>query len=118
MLNKLPIGSTIYISGKMSGLPCFNFKNFFYWQVMLEKSGYKVVNPAEIDCLKMIGGWRYSEDQWEAVIEEDCEIIRSDRVDAVFVIGRDYVSSAGAHREIMAAADADKPVYYENDQRS
>ena len=117
-LNKLPYGSCLYISGKMSGLPCFNFKYVFHWQVVLEKSGYKVINPAELDCLKMFDGWKYSEDQWDSIVEEDCDIIRSDKVDAVFVIGKDYVTSGGAHREITAALEAGKDVYYENDQRS
>jgi hypothetical protein len=115
MKDKLPYGSVIYVSGPMTGLPCFNFKSFFYWQVMLEKSGYKVINPAEQDCLKMLNeGWQYSPDKWEEVIEEDCQLIR-DEADAVFVMDG-YITSEGAHREISTAVEAGKPVFYETEQ--
>jgi hypothetical protein len=117
MIDKLPQGSTIYVSGKMTGVHCFNFKNFFYWQVVLERSGYRVINPAEIDCLRMLNeGWVYSPDKWEEIIAEDCELIKS-KADAVFVMDG-YITSEGAHKEIAAAIESGKMVFYETDKRS
>ena len=44
---------TIYISGPMTGMDDYNFKVFFHRQVELEKEGWRVLNPAEIDLRKM-----------------------------------------------------------------
>lgn len=112
----LPIGSIIYISGPMTGYHCFNFPRFFYWQVVLERSGYAVLNPAEIDCQRMLEGWRYTDDQWDALLEEDCRLIR-ENADAVFVL-KGHEKSKGAHKEIAEALKHHKPVFYETDRRS
>jgi len=111
-------GSVIYISGPMSAFKnqCYNFKHFFYWQVVLERAGYAVLNPAEIDCLKLLKGWVYTDDQWDALLEEDCRLIR-ENADAVFVLDH-HEASKGARREIAEAVKYSKPVFYEEDQRS
>jgi len=106
-------GSTIYIAGPMSGIHCFNFKLFFYWQVRLEREGYTVINPAEIDCVKMFDGWQYSPDQWEAVLQEDCELIRT-KADAVFAMSG-WTASKGAMREVGTAVENGISVYHEID---
>lgn len=109
----LPTNSIIYISGPMTGHRAFNFKNFFHWQVVLERAGYIVINPAEIDTLKLFDGWQYTEDQWEELIEEDCRLIR-EHADAVFVL-KGYEGSRGATREIAEALRYTKPCFYENE---
>ena len=102
---------TVYISGPMSGLPCFNFPNFFYWQRRLEKTGWKVINTALIDCMKMLDGWRYTEDQWEEIVTEDCRLIREE-ADAIFVLDG-HKDSVGAKREIAEAEKKGLDIYWE-----
>lgn len=110
-LSGLRPGSKVYLSGPMSGIHCYNFKSFFYWQVVLENSGYEVINPAEIDTLKLFEGWKYSEDQWEEIIQEDCRLVREES-DAIFCM-EGWSASKGALCEIEAAEDSGKPIYYE-----
>lgn len=115
-MENLAPGSTIYIAGKMRGEHCFNFKNFFFWQVMLENGGYKVLNPAEHDCMKWINeGWIFDESQYEEVLAYDFELIEN-QADALFVL-EGWLDSEGAKREIEHAKECGKPVYYQEDIR-
>ena len=110
----LPYGSTIYLSGPMTDEFCFNFENFFHWAYVFRQSGYQVINPAEIDCLKMFDGWKYEPCMWEEVIFEDCKLI-TDSADAIFVL-KGWEDSRGVARELCAAQMAGKPVYWEEDR--
>ena len=71
---------TIYIAGKMSGLPDYNRKLFFETEEMLRGRGWRVLNPAKIgdlpgeelcwpinramidgaDAIYLLEGWEYS----------------------------------------------------------
>lgn len=102
---------TIYIAGPMRGYKCFNFANFFYWQVVLEKAGYKVANPAEHDVDKMLSGWVYNEDQYSAVLLYDIQLIK-ERVDAVFSL-KNADQSPGARAEIGFATAIGLDTYAE-----
>ena len=115
MIPKLECGSTIYISGAMRGQYCYQFKNFFYWQVVFERSGYVVINPAEIDAVKMIDGWVFTESQYEDVMAADLLLIES-KADAVFVL-KEHKTSEGALREIARAEKCGIPVFYEEMQK-
>ena len=111
-MDNLGYGKTIYIAGPMGDIHCHNFKRFFYWQAMLENSGYKVINPAEQDCLRWIDyGWIYTDDQYESVMKYDLIMIRL-VADAVFAL-KGWEDSPGATREIGLAINLGKPVYYE-----
>lgn len=108
----MEIGSTGYICGKMRGLPCYNFKNFFHWQVVLERSGYFVINPAQNDCEKSLNStWHFTEDQYEDILAEDFKLIEG--VDFVFVL-EGWESSEGANREIEHAEKHNIPIFYED----
>ena len=109
----MEIGTTVYISGAMRGRYCMNFENFFYWARVLRRSGYKVINPAEMDCLKMMDGWVFSDDKWREVLDDDLEIIR-ERADWMFVLS-DSEESEGSIEEIaeMNKKGADL-VFYED----
>ena len=102
---------SIYIAGKMSGIECFNFERFFYHAHRLKLEGFEVFNPAQIDCEKMLDGWQYTADQYEAVLAHDLEIIRT-QVDAVYML-RGWEDSPGATRERALALELGKPVVYE-----
>jgi nucleoside 2-deoxyribosyltransferase len=112
-MDNLGYGATIYVAGPMRLHHCYNFKRFFYHQVMLENSGYKVINPAELDCLRWINdGWIFSEDQYEVVMAIDLALIEHS-ADAVFAL-KGWEDSPGATREIGLAINLGKPVYYED----
>jgi len=134
-MDNLGYGKTIYIAGQMRGHHCYNFKWFFYWQVMLENSGYKVINPAELDCLRWISEsgffhttkWKllcrlrallssmrriFSGDLYESVMAIDLALIEHS-ADAVFAL-KGWEDSPGATREIGLAINLGKPVYYED----
>lgn len=104
---------TVYICGPMTGLKCFNFKEFFYWQGVLELEGYRVLNPAEHDLEKMFDGWRYSEDQYEEVLQYDLNLIEQE-ADCLFVL-KGWKSSSGAGREIKLATDLGLPILLQED---
>ena len=106
----IPFGSKGYLSGPMTGVEDYNMPMFFYWQVKLEKSGYRIDNPALYDLRKMRTGWVYSEDQWDSIIAEDCEILKG--CDFVFVLNG-WQDSPGALIEIECARREGIPVYYE-----
>ena len=105
-------GEVIYIAGKMRGLPCYNFKNFFYYQVEFERSGYTVINPAEMDCLRWLAGEYIGDDDYECLLDLDCKIIREE-VDILFVL-KGWETSEGAKREIEEAEKKGILVAYED----
>ena len=111
----MELGKTCYISGPMRDQHCFNFKRFFYWQVLMENSGYRVVNPAELDCLKMFAGWKFTEDQWRGILNKDLAIIRA-RVHFMFML-RGWEDSEGANEERNLALELGLPVYYEDKEK-
>ena len=106
----MSFGDCVYIAGPMRGYPCYNFKNFFYWQVFWEKSGYLVINPAEIDCKRALySEWHFTEDQYDEILAEDIEILLAN-ADFVFMLDG-WDGSVGAKREKAAAEAAGIPVY-------
>lgn len=48
----------IYISGPMTGLPDYNYPEFFRVAELLESKGYKVINPAKIGVRE---GWNWKD---------------------------------------------------------
>ena len=103
----------IYIAGKMRGEPCYNFERFFYHAHRLRLQGFDPINPAEHDVLKMFDGWRYTDDQYESVIEYDLELIRN-KADAIFMMDG-WRESPGAKREYQCAQEKGIPIMYEEE---
>lgn len=104
----------LYLSGPMTGLPCYNFPAFFYWEVVLSNRGHKVINPARIDCERMLGGWTYSEDQYDEILEEDLRLIRQE-AEGVFMLNG-WEESEGALMEINEARDKGIPIMFEEEE--
>ena len=102
----------IYISGPMTGVDDYNYPQSFKWQVLLEDAGHTVENPAMHDIQRIKKGWRYKPEMREELIAEDCELIKSDKVDAIFLL-KGYSNSYGARREHDAANYKSKRVFYE-----
>jgi hypothetical protein len=110
------MSKTGYIAGPMSGLHALNFKNFFYWQVALENSGYKIINPAEIDTVNWLrDGYDPSKSYWEECLKVDLELIESD-ADFIFVLDG-WEDSKGAKLEIKKAKALGLEVYYEGENK-
>jgi hypothetical protein len=112
-LPNLSKGASVYVCGPMTGIHCYNFPQFFYWATVLELSGYKALNPAEIDLVKMFEGWRYSEDQWEEVLAADLELIQND-AQALFVL-KGWQDSKGANLEIDKAKELGLAIFFEEE---
>jgi len=110
-------GSTAYIAGPMSirKNDCYNFHMFFYWQVTLERSGYTVINPAEMDCRKALySEWYPKAEEYEEILSGDLKMI-AERADWLFVL-KGWEDSPGAKREIKKAEELGIPVFYEGEK--
>lgn len=46
------MAKVVYLAGPMSGIPYFNFPQFFAYQALLECKGYQVWSPAQNDIGK------------------------------------------------------------------
>ena len=109
-------GDCSYIAAPMRGHDCFNFAQFFHWQVKLEKNGYLVINPAREHCKRWIEtGWVFNEEDYEAVLEYDCKLIR-ENADCLFML-KGWELSTGAKREREYAKSCGIPVYYETERK-
>ena len=113
-MDNLPVGSTIYIAGPMRGHACYNFERFFYFASFLKQGGYKVINPAQIDCEKMLGGWVYTDEQYPNILLADLNLIKD--VDALFML-KGWEKSPGAKAEHALASAIGKGIYYESDKK-
>lgn len=109
------VGSTVYIAGPMRAFrnDCYNFVSFFHWQHVLEQSGYVVINPAYLDCMKALySEWHFTDDKYDAIMTEDLELISS-QADWLFAL-KGWELSEGAMREIDHAKRIGIPVFYED----
>jgi hypothetical protein len=95
----------------MSGKPCYNFEEFFYWARVLRAEGLEIVNPAQMDAERMFTGWKYSPDQYEAILAKDLKIIEKD-ADMIFMLNG-WEDSTGANVEFNKAMELGIPVGYE-----
>ena len=119
MIKNIPYGSIIYLCGKMRGEPCLGYAKFFYWQVVLEKSGYKVINPSAMDVERMLTtGYVIDQDDIHAiglvVLDDLQKVFESD---AVFVIGDNWEESTFAPVEIAFARGVGKLVVFESEHK-
>ena len=105
------MGRSIYIAGRMSGLPNNGYDAFNRKATQLRAAGWIVVNPAEMDL--------------EAGLDPDREFTRFDymqaarrdlaavkQVDAIYM-PHDYEQSPGACWEWSYAKELGLDVYYE-----
>lgn len=83
---------TIYIAGKMSGLPGYGYRNFMKAEKRLVSAGYKVVNPARLNT---------AGDNWEKCLRNDLfHIVKKCSGMAVL---RNWRHSKGARLEVATA---------------
>ena len=107
-MTHLPPGSKVYIAAPMRGHHLFNFQTFFFHAHWLEHSGYEPLNPAAFDLERMMGGWVFSEDKYEEVLEFDLKVIE-ECADVVLLLAG-WEKSEGAKREKARAEELGIPV--------
>lgn len=90
----------LYLSGKMTGLPDFNFPKFHEYALILRRRGHQVTNPAEnFDGRMDLPRWMYLRLAYEQV----------PMCDAVAVMPG-WGGSMGAWGEIRIARDVNIPI--------
>lgn len=108
--NKIPTKDIhkVYICGKMSGLPEYNYPRFNQVASELRLKGYFVENPAEVQVENAV--W-HKEWEWHDYMK--AAIQQLIRCDAIYVLNG-YETSKGANIEIQLAKDLGINVYYES----
>ena len=110
----------LYLAGKMSGEPQFNFPLFDRTAEALRRRGYEIVSPAELDDPETRAAALASPDgngdgsangeTWGDFLARDVKIV-ADEVDGVVVMYK-WERSRGARLETFVATLCGKPVYY------
>jgi nucleoside 2-deoxyribosyltransferase len=113
----VPKGSYVYIAGPMTAFKdqCYNFERFFYWAAILRASGYIPINPAEMDCERMLAGEVYDPAQYREILDNDLKEIR-DKAAAIFNL-EDWEQSPGAIEENEEAQEKGIPYFNEVDYK-
>ena len=106
-------GMTVYVSGKMRGVPDYNRWSFGHWARRLNEAGFKAVNPMEIgDSIASPEEIDASPELVEKVLEADIAALR--KCDAIFML-RGWETSEGARKELGVALEMGVPVVQEQD---
>lgn len=105
-----PTQGKIYIAGPMRGYKAYNYKEFFVAQDRLEKAGWKVVNPAELDAERYGAGQVFN--IRSVLIEDMKEIIVRDCT-AIFML-EGFDKSDGARAEMFTARAIGLKVFFQS----
>jgi hypothetical protein len=89
----------------MSGLPEYNFPQFFFWEKYWQKRGFKVINPAR----KFFG---YTGFPWWFYIICDIAILHFANITHIFML-QGWKQSTGAQIEILVAKKLNAKILYE-----
>lgn len=110
----------VYLAGPMSGIPQFNFPEFFRVAELLREHGYDVVSPAELDDQEDAGAAMSSVDgdpakakrTWGDFLARDVKIIADTGIEGiVFLPG--WQSSKGARLEAFVALQCGLSKFFE-----
>ena len=94
----------IYISGKMTGLPDFNFPAFHAEATRLRALGHEVINPAELNP--------DTDATWHECMRRDLAALLT--CDALAMLDG-WQDSAGAHLEMHVAHRVGMPILFANE---
>lgn len=84
---------TLYVAGPMSGLPEWNFPAFFAAQEILERRGFRVLNPARHPAVEG--------ESWESCLRRDLpDVLRADGL----ALLDGWWASRGARLEVQVAS--------------
>lgn len=92
---------TVYISGKMTGLPDYNRSGFEKIELTLTLLGYNAINPLKLFCIT-------EKKRYKEYLRKDLTVML--QCDAVFVMDN-WKNSKGAIIEVVNAWMFDLPVY-------
>lgn len=95
-------GKVIYISGPMTGLPEYNYPEFFRVQKLIEEQGDVAINPANTGVQE---GW-----EWKQYLTKDLIDLLQGDVDSVVVL-EGWENSKGARLEVHVAKELEIPIY-------
>ena len=104
---------TIYIAGKMTGVPLFNFPAFDAARDVLEAEGWKVISPADLDRevgFDPLNETFVSKDFLDRAMRRDIEALLT--CDAIYML-EGWETSTGAKAELALANWRHIPVFYE-----
>lgn len=109
------MGKACYVAGPMRGYELFNFPAFDEAQERIEKLGWKVYSPAQMDRAKGFDPAKHSDEEWAEffpggkgeVIGRDIGAIR--RSDAIILLPG-WQASTGVKVELAYAQFMDKDV--------
>lgn len=93
----------IYISGRMTGLPNYNYPAFHAAEAALRKLGHNPINPARVNFPAEIS--------YEEMMEIDLAIIAT-TADAILLLDQWYLST-GAKREYRLAIKLGLVIYHD-----
>ena len=108
---------TVYVCGKMRGVPQYNFPAFYQAAAMLRLWGHTPVNPAEMDVAD--GHAHYNHNSGDVILENSFTMERAlrrdfeailDRCDAVVMLPG-WTASEGAQKEVAFAISVGIPVF-------
>jgi hypothetical protein len=99
---------TVYVSGKMRGLPEFGFPLFDHATKILKRKRWKVLSPADMD--RAIGFDEKSAEGYDfdvaGALKRDFLAILQE-CDGIVMIKQTWLSSHGAKSELLIAQDID-----------
>lgn len=95
---------TVYISGKMTGIPEYNFPKFNYYANMFRALKWKVMNPAEHH--------KHTDKSWFWYITEDLKWIEKEQPQFFFMLNG-WEDSHGAIIERTAGIKIGAIILYE-----
>lgn len=100
----------IYIAGKMSGMPNFNFDAFDKAEKELKFMGFSVHNPAKHgrEWVKAHPDRQMSPDEYKRILQ-NC-IVAVKQADAIFLL-LGWENSKGARLELKTALEENKKIY-------
>lgn len=93
---------TLYLSGPMTGLPEYNYPEFFRVATLLESMGYKVINPANTGVQD---GWI-----WRDYLKKDLVDLLQNNVTSIILL-EGWDNSKGAKLEIQVGNAVGIPHY-------
>jgi hypothetical protein len=112
-----------YLAGPMSGIPQFNFPEFYRLSALLRSQGWVIVSPAELDNQEDKGAAMSSPDgdpnnrtivkkSWGDFLARDVKLIADEGIEAIILMPG-WSSSKGAKLEATVGLLAQKIKFFE-----
>lgn len=108
-LSQMDAPITVYLSGKMRGIPDYNYPEFHRVCGILRKlTKWRILNPAEMDAdfdmsfMQQRPDWHVTDEEAVNFLARDIKIILNENAQAMVFIGTDsWKTSTGARQELF-----------------